>query len=81
MTLTVALFGCGGMGRRHITGFQKLRTIGRDDVALVAVCDIDRANAERARDRAVELLGDAPRETVGRHQDAHAIPLVGRDRL
>ena len=60
MTLTVALFGCGGMGRRHIVGFQKLREIGRDDIALVAVCDIDRANAERARDRALELLGEEP---------------------
>jgi predicted dehydrogenase len=60
MTLTVALFGCGGMGRRHIVGFRKLKEIGRDDIALVAVCDIDRANAELARDRAVELLGEEP---------------------
>lgn len=60
MALTVALFGCGGMGRRHIVGFRKLKEIGREDIDLVAVCDIDRANAELARDRAIELLGTEP---------------------
>ena len=60
MTLKVALFGCGGMGRRHLVGFRKLRDIGRDDIALVAVCDIMGANAELARDQAKVLLGDEP---------------------
>ncbi len=60
MTLQLALIGCGGMGRRHIVGFHKLRGIGRQDIELVAVCDPCRANAELARDRARELLGDAP---------------------
>ena len=60
MTVTVALFGCGGMGRRHIVGFHKLREIGRHNITLAAVCDIDRSNAELARDRAMELLGEEP---------------------
>ncbi len=60
MTLKVALFGCGGMGRRHLVGFHKLAAIGREDIALVAVCDVVRANAELARDQATALLGTEP---------------------
>lgn len=60
MTLQIALIGCGGMGRRHIVGFHKLRQIGRQDIELVAVCDPFRTNAELARDRAAELLGTTP---------------------
>jgi predicted dehydrogenase len=60
MGLQLGLIGCGGMGRRHIVGFEKLRAIGRDDLALVAVCDPDPANAALARDRAHELLRTAP---------------------
>ncbi len=60
MTLKMALFGCGGMGRRHLVGFRKLREIGREDIALVAVCDIAQANAELARDQATALLGAEP---------------------
>jgi len=74
MTLKAALFGCGGMGRRHIVGFQKLRGIGRDDIALVAVCDIAGANAELARDRATELLGEEPQVFASFDELRHAIP-------
>lgn len=77
MTLRVALFGCGGMGRRHIMGFEKLRGIGRDDISLVAVCDIDRTNAELARDRAVELLGEEPQIFSSFAELHRALPDLG----
>ena len=77
MTLQIALIGCGGMGRRHIVGFQKLREIGRQDIELVAVCDPFRANAEMARDVAQGLLGTAP-AIFGSFEEAYrAIPTLG----
>ncbi len=76
MTIHVALVGCGGMGRRHIVGFQKLRGIGRQDIELAAVCDIARPNAELARARAHELLGTVP-EVFSSIEEAHrAIPTL-----
>lgn len=58
--LPICLVGCGGMGRRHITGYAALEKIGLSNIELVAVCDIRRENAERAADDAEELLGTRP---------------------
>ncbi|CAN5415198.1 hypothetical protein BH09CHL1_BH09CHL1_03910 [soil metagenome] len=58
--LTLALIGCGGMGRRHLRGLQKLQGIGHQRFRLVAVCDIFAANAELAATQAEELLGERP---------------------
>jgi predicted dehydrogenase len=60
MTLALALCGCGGMGRRHIRGMQKLKAAGRLSFELVAVCDLFPASAEEAADLAEELLGRRP---------------------
>lgn len=60
MTLTVGLFGCGGMGRRHLLGMRKLQAIGRLRFELAAVCDVLPAAGEQAADRAAELLGRRP---------------------
>ena len=60
MTLTLALCGCGGMGRRHIQGVQKLKAAGRLSFDLAAVCDIDPENAHRAATMAKDLLGQRP---------------------
>lgn len=58
--LTLALIGCGGMGRRHLRGLQKLQSIGAQRFRLVAVVDIFAANAELAAQQAEELLGERP---------------------
>lgn len=60
MTLSFALVGCGGMGRRHILGMKKLQAVNRLPFDLVAVCDIFGENAERAANLAEELLGKRP---------------------
>lgn len=60
MTLSVALVGCGGMGRRHIRGMQKLQGVGRLPFALTAVCDLFPASAQQAADLAAERLGQRP---------------------
>ena len=59
--LSLALVGCGGMGRRHIKGLRKLQEIGRNDFRLTAACDPFAANAELAADLAAELLGERPK--------------------
>lgn len=60
MTLTMALCGAGGMGKRHIRGMQKLKAAGRLNFELTAICDIYRPNGEEAADLAGELLGRRP---------------------
>ncbi len=45
----VGLIGCGGMGQMNLTDFQR-----NAEVAILAVCDVFRPNAERARQLAGE---------------------------
>jgi predicted dehydrogenase len=58
--LTLALIGCGGMGRRHLNGLHKLKGIEALPFQLVAVSDVYRENAERAADLAAQVLGERP---------------------
>ncbi len=60
MTLKMALCGCGGMGRRHIRGMQKLQAAGHLSFDLVAVCDLFPQSAEGAAALAQDLLGRRP---------------------
>ena len=60
MTLSLALFGCGVMGRRHIAGLRRLRDAGRLHFELAAVCDLIPAAGEAAASLAVALLGLRP---------------------
>lgn len=60
MTLTLGLFGCGGMGRRHLVGLQKQRAAGRLRFDVAAVCDLMPDAAERAAEMAADLLGQRP---------------------
>ena len=60
MALSIALCGCGGMGRRHIRGMQKLQAVGRMHFELAAVCDLFPESAEQAADLAADLLGRRP---------------------
>jgi len=73
-TLALGLCGCGGMGRRHILGLRKLRGIGRLPGDLIAVCDPDPTNADRAAALAAELLGRRPRVFNDVAALRHAVP-------
>lgn len=60
MTLSLALVGCGVMGRRHVLGLTALRDVGRRPFALVAVCDPVAETAAGVADLAEGLLGPRP---------------------
>ena len=46
----IAIIGCGGMGRRHLTGLAELDRSSFRNVELVAVCDLNRQNAQDLAD-------------------------------
>ena len=56
-----AAVGCGGMGRRHLRGMARLYQSRRCNMELVAVCDLNEANASFLADEAGELLGGRPK--------------------
>jgi predicted dehydrogenase len=60
MTLTLGLFGCGVMGRRHILGLKKLRDAGRLRFDLAGVCDLIAGAGQQAADLAADSLGWRP---------------------
>jgi sugar phosphate isomerase/epimerase len=60
VTLTLGLFGCGVMGRRHILGLKKLRDAGRLRFDLAGVCDLIAGPGQQAADLAADLLGSRP---------------------
>ena len=53
----LAIVGCGGMGRRHLAGLAELARSDHNNVELVAVCDLNRQNAEDLADEAEQLMG------------------------
>ncbi len=59
--LRLAIVGCGGMGRRHLTGLAELAGSSSPSVRLVAVCDPRRDNADHLAGEAEALLGARPR--------------------
>jgi predicted dehydrogenase len=61
----MCLVGCGGMGARHLRGYQALDRVGRRNIELVAVCDLDPAAAERLATEAAETLGVRPKVHSG----------------
>lgn len=60
MTISLAIAGCGVMGRRHVLGLRKLQEIGRLRFDLVAVCDPVESSANAMADLAETLLGSRP---------------------
>ena len=56
----IALVGCGGMGRRHLTGLAALAQSSFATIDLVAVCDVNRQNALDLADDAAAQLGQRP---------------------
>ena len=57
----MAIVGCGGMGRRHLAGLAELARTDHMNIELVAVCDLNRRNAEDLADEAQSLLDTRPR--------------------
>jgi len=71
----IGVIGCGGMGRMDLTDFQK-----NPEVEIVAVCDVYRPNAERARELAggkARVHGDYRR--VLEHTDVQAVVVATPD--
>lgn len=58
--LRLAIVGCGGMGRRHLAGLAELERDVGHLVELVAVCDVNEANARDLAGEASVLLGYRP---------------------
>ena len=72
----IAIVGCGGMGRRHLTGLAALYRSSFRNVDLVAVCDLNRQNAEDLADEAAEQLGGRPRVFADLLEMASAMPEI-----
>lgn len=73
-TVKYAAVGCGGMGRRHLRGMAALAGSSRCNVELVAVCDLQQAQAELLADEAQELLGKRPRIFTDFERMAREVP-------
>src|SRR5512138_2031244 len=74
--LPIAMVGCGGMGRRHLTGIAALYRSSFRNVDLVAVCDLNRQNAEDLADEAAQQLGRRPRTFTDLREMARAMPEI-----
>jgi predicted dehydrogenase len=60
-SVRLALVGCGGMGQRHVLGYEALLASGLSNIDLVAVCDTDETNARRVAAEVERVAGRAPR--------------------
>ena len=60
MTISLAIAGCGVMGRRHVGGLKKLQEIDRLRFELVAVCDPFETSAVAMADLVEAQLGTRP---------------------
>jgi len=74
--IRIAIVGCGGMGRRHLTGVAALYRSDFRNVDLVAVCDLNRQNAEDLAHEAAEQLGARPRVFADLGEMARAMPEI-----
>ncbi|MCA1666149.1 MAG: Gfo/Idh/MocA family oxidoreductase [Thermomicrobia bacterium] len=75
----LAMVGCGGMGRRHLTGLAELARTEFRNADLVAVCDLNRQNAEDLADEALEHLGVRPQVFTDAAQMVREVELDGAD--
>ena len=75
----LAIVGCGGMGRRHLTGLTELSRTEFRNIDLVAVCDLNRQNAEDLAEEALEHLGTRPQVFTDAAQMVREIELDGAD--
>ncbi len=72
----IALVGCGGMGRRHLTGVAALYRSDFRNIDLAAVCDLNKQNAEDLADEAAEQLGTRPRVFTDLAEMVRAMPEI-----
>ena len=72
--IRIALVGCGGMGTRHLYGLRELTQTPFCRVELVALCDINPDNGERAAAEVETLLGFRPPVYTDLAEMARAIP-------
>ena len=72
--LNLALIGCGGMGTRHLYGLRELARTPFNNIALRALCDLNRDNAELAAREAEHLLGSKPPVFTSLEAMVQAIP-------
>ena len=75
----LAIVGCGGMGRRHSTGLTELSRTEFRNIDLVAVCDLNRQNAEDLAEEALEYLGTRPQVFTDAAQMVKEVELDGAD--
>ena len=57
---TLAIAGCGVMGKRHVRGLARLRDVNALPFRLVAACDPIESSATALADLAEDLLGERP---------------------
>lgn len=75
----LAIVGCGGMGRRHLTGLFELARSDFRNFDLAAVCDLNEKNAEDLADEALEFLGDRPQVFTDAARMVREVELDGAD--
>lgn len=56
----LALVGCGGITRNHITGYRELVANGARDFRVTACCDVEEAKAEKAAADIAAFQGSRP---------------------
>lgn len=61
--IKLALIGCGGIANAHLNGYKLLKEKNTDDFEFAALCDVDKARAERFADKiaSLNLQLDRPR--------------------
>jgi predicted dehydrogenase len=79
MTLRLAIAGCGVMGRRHVLGLGRLRTIDRLPFDLVAAIDPVPASAAALAEIATEHLGQRPATFSSLGEALAALPIDAID--
>ena len=77
----ICLVGCGGMGHRHTIAYHVLEETGLSNVELMAVCDINRDNAQRVAGEVERLFERRPLvftdlEQMLAHPDIAAVDVV-----
>ncbi|MCY3904952.1 MAG: Gfo/Idh/MocA family oxidoreductase [Caldilineaceae bacterium] len=77
----ICIVGCGGMGHRHTIAYHVLEETGLSNVELMAVCDINRDNAERVAGEVERLFERRPLvftdlEQMLAHPDIAAVDVV-----
>ncbi len=58
--IPLCVIGCGGMGHRHILAYKELESSGIGNIEIVAVCDLNRKNADLGAREVERLFGKKP---------------------